>query len=345
MAALKQIHDSHNAEWRDGRPAHYGSIENEYRLLREACGWIDFSAAAKFRFTGEDRKSWLQGQVSNDMQHLTDGGFVQFCILKPTGQIIADADLWALPDEYVAVVPGSQREATLDRLEKMLILEDVAIQDLSQDHGLISVQGPEASRVLGERLPLPHLDAGTVELSGGALRLMRQDCTGSGGWSLLFDEASAPAVIGLLEGIRPVGFEAWQIARLECGIPLYGRDMNEKTLVMEMGAHFVESHVNLEKGCYTGQEVVMRIHSRGHTNRTWMGLKPESPVSPGDAVSHATRDDVGKVTSSAVSPAFGPIAAATLRNVAAVENESVIVQGPDGPVKAKVVRMPIRRIE
>jgi folate-binding protein YgfZ len=129
------------------------------------------------------------------------------------------------------------------------------------------------------------------------------------------------------------------VARLEAGYPIFGQDITEKTLVMEMGPDYIARHLSFDKGCYTGQEVVHRIYSRGHTNRQWVALVGDGPMPVGAQVSHAERPDAGVVTSSATSAEFGSIAAAMIRADFAKEGEQVSVNG----IGADVVEMPLRR--
>jgi folate-binding protein YgfZ len=342
IAALKSLHESHQVTWSDGRPAGYGEFDAEYRLLRESCGWIDFSKVGKLILTGEDRKGWLQGQITQDLRSFGQFTFSQACILTPTGQVLADLGLWALEDEFAMLLPEVSAAAALKRLQQMLILEDVKIDDLTESHALISIQGPTASEVLGERLELPRLSAGIVEVKGGALRLLRHDRSGMGGWDLLFPSKLAKDVVTLIDGIRPVGHDAWNAARIEVGIPVCGADMTEKTLVMEMGPDFISRHVSFDKGCYTGQEVVQRIHARGHANRIWVGLIGDGDMEVGATLSHPNRADAGTVTSAAFSPDYGPIGAAMLRAEAARDGDIVTMQTKAGQVSAEVVIMPIR---
>ena len=128
-------------------------------------------------------------------------------------------------------------------------------------------------------------------------------------------------------------------SRLEMGIPLRARDYTDKTLPPELGPAFEAKHVSYNKGCYTGQEVLMRIHSRGHTNKTWVGLILEAPVEVGASVLHAGKESAGVITSATISSEFGPIAAAMLRNEVAQEGAEVTVQGVRGVVR----QMPIRK--
>ena len=314
-------------------PQKQTSLEDQYRLIRESCARIDFSPITKLRLTGEDRKGWLQGQITNDLRDLQDGGFIKFCILTPTGQIVADCDLWSAGEEYIVTFAEVQREATKSRLEKMLILEDVKIEDLSSDYGLISVQGPKSSEVLDEILVLPRLSAGLDE----NCYLLRSDRTGSGGWDIVFPKADKSRVTKLLDKIEPAGAEAVEIARIESGIPLFGKDMNERTLAMEMGIRFIETRISFTKGCYTGQEIVERIRSRGHANKRWLGIIAASPVAEGDAIGQS-----GALTSAAISPEFGPIAAVMLRADSANPGQMVTITSASGAVEGELVEMPLR---
>ena len=89
----------------------------------------------------------------------------------------------------------------------------------------------------------------------------------------------------------------------------------------------------------------MRLHSRGHTNKTWMGLIADAPLEVGAPVRHSRRPEAGEVTSAAFSPVHGYIGAAILRNEAAYDGEWVTVETSEGPVEAEVREMPILRLE
>ncbi len=337
--ALQKAQSKSKAVWDNDVALHFGSIEAEYRALRESAAWLDFSSETKLGFLGEDRKGWLQGQLTNDLRNLDSGAFVEACLLNPTGQIIADMDLWGLDDTIIALCPGIQHEATLTRLQQMLILEDVQISDVTLSHSIISIQGPEATSAIGDAFTLPRLEAGMVETKAGRLTLLRHDRTGSGGWDILFPNESAEDVVKLVKKIQPAGFAAWNVARIESGYPVFNQDHNNRTLAMEMGRQFVDKNISFNKGCYTGQEVVMRIYARGHTNRTWMGLIGSHEMPVGSKISHPDRNDAGEITSSAVSPELGPIAAGFLRNE--VRPGDIVTVGES---EAEVVSMPLLRL-
>ncbi len=144
--------------------------------------------------------------------------------------------------------------------------------------------------------------------------------------------------------------EASEASRIAAGVPRWGFDMGPRTLPPELGPTFEADHVSYRKGCYTGQEVLMRMHSRGHTNRTWVGLVADRPMTVG-AEATLEGQEVGRVTSasSATLHSENPaspdaegatlyVAAATLRNEATSAGTTVLV----GDVEATVRTMPIR---
>jgi folate-binding protein YgfZ len=128
------------------------------------------------------------------------------------------------------------------------------------------------------------------------------------------------------------------LATLEAAIPLAGVDFSERTLPPELGPHFESRYVSYNKGCYVGQEVLMRIKARGHTNKTWVGLKADKEIREGAKVTRQGKE-VGVVHRAALSPAFGHIASATLRNEAKQEGTQVQIGGEP----ATVVQMPFLR--
>lgn len=314
------------------------AAERDYDRLREGAAGVDLGEWTALELTGEDRKGWLQGQATNDVKALIDGNSRSFCLCEPTGHLLSVLDAWALSDRILMTTARERADAVLERVERMTIMEDVAAR--VAEHRLVSIQGPTATRDLGEMLALPALDAGTAAFEGAEVFVCRSNRAGMGGWDVWLpaDATSAQAV--LRTRFPEVAPEAFEAARIEAGVPKWGQDMGGKTLPPELGSAFEARHVSYKKGCYTGQEVLMRMHSRGHTNKTWVGLVSETAMAVGDEVIHRGKA-VGTVTSAAFSPDFGPIAAATLRNEAANEGEAVRV----GAAEAEVRRMPILRFE
>ncbi len=314
------------------------NLETGYAALRTAVGWYTPFDRALVELRGDDRHAWLQGQQTQDLRGLSVGQTTDLCIVSPTGQLLADVRLWCLPDRFLLDVPKAGVEAVLRRCEAMVIMEDVSATDLSGRVSMMTVQGPEAATLLSRLIEMPPGDAGPATLGACEVLCLRSDRSGCGGWDLVADPRALEAVKAACPQVPE---EAVEIARIEAGSPVFGQDMNARTLPPELGPAFEARTISYTKGCYTGQEVLMRIHTQGHTNRTWMALVCEGPVPVGASVVSPKRADAGKVTSAALSPRFGPIAAAMLRRKAAVAGDVVEVETPGGPVRAVVRAMPL----
>jgi len=268
---------------------------------------------------GQDARSWLQGQVTQDIRRLGHEG-LRFCLCEPTGQILADAAVWPASDGLWITAHRDGAEAILNRVARLVIMEDVSAEPV--DLALTSIQGPRSGDVdWGPSLAFP------IDRSGyGGFDIWREpraDASPPFSKLLLLDSATA------------------EVARIEAGVPRFGIDMGPRTLPPEMGPAFEASRVSYQKGCYTGQEVLARIQGRGHTNRTWVGLRLEAPVKAEDRVMFQGKD-VGWVTSACESPRFGSIAAAMLRNEATSEGSVVTVESSGATVTSRVVALPFQ---
>lgn len=307
--------------------------DSGYALLRTDCAIASVRPWTFFALRGEDRKGWMQGQITQDIRALRPGGSLAFCLASPTGQMEAFCRLWDLEAHYVVAL--ERPEALLARIDRYVIMEDVCAEPLAGS--ALSLQGPKASARLSEIARLPSLDAAETELLGTPARLLRNDRTGSGGWDLL-----VPAEVeGELRARFPSASEAdLDLASLEAGVPKFGEDWDLRTLPPELGPTFEQETISYSKGCYTGQEVLHRIHARGHTNRTWVGLRCEAPAEPGAEVMRGT-GLLGRVTRSGTSPKLGPIAAAMVRNEIADAGTLVDVVSPHARVRAEVLEMPL----
>lgn len=320
----------------DTHPRLADALTRDDDRLREDAAAFALDGWSLIELSGEDRLDWLQGQATNDVRVLTEGRRVAFCLCEPTGQLLAVVDAWALEDRIFMAVPRERTTTVLARIERMTIMEDVAARVLSEGYSGVSFQGPKASEILSRSFALPVRDAGAIvdRAHEPAALCLRSDRTGMGGWDVWFPERSRIVEFGIEEAM-PGAVEA---ARIEAGIPKWEVDMGLKTLPPELGPAFEARHVSYNKGCYTGQEVLMRMHSRGHTNKTWVGLVSPEPFHVGNEVSHGGKV-VGTVSSAAYSPKGRHVGAATLRNEAFEEGTIVTVGG----VEAEVRSMPILR--
>ena len=246
----------------------YASPFDEFR---QSCFRLESSPLTFFEVTGADALSWLQGQLTNDVRKLDSNSPLDACVCSPTGQIVAMLRLWSSDGRLIIGAHNLGVSAVLERFERMVILEDVAIRALPFETTIL--QGARSAEHLGQ----------------GAEFNVPLDLTGATGFALLLAEPSIS-----LDSLPSVDDETLRMMEIEAGRPRFGFDTDAKTFPAELGDPFLDRCVNFEKGCYTGQEVVMRIHSRGRVNRQWVALIGDEPIESG-AQTFDGDEPIGKV--------------------------------------------------
>jgi glycine cleavage system T protein len=353
---LATWHAAHGARLIDDRgvelPERFTDPVEEYRAVREKVGLIDLSFRSQLRMTGEDRVSFLQGMVSNDVKALKPGGGCMATLLTEQGRIVADLRVYALESCFLLDIDARIKDKVIETLSRFIIADDVEMEDLREAQATIALQGPLASQTLaavGATVSLTqefqHCETAIGDV---AVSVIRVSDTGEDGYEIMAPCAQVETVwralleIGEPFGLQPVGLSALNILRIEAGIPWYGLDMDEGRIVLEVG---FEQAISFKKGCYLGQEVVERASARGHVNRKLSGLIVQDKDSPaqGDKVFHDGQE-VGWVTSVAQSPRLGkPIALGYIRREHLAQGTQLRIDRQGTPMIAKVTTLPFPR--
>ena len=314
-------------------------LASEYRTLKQGCGLIDRSERGKLALTGTERKSFLAGQVTNDIEGLTPGTGCYAAFLTHKGKMLGDLRVLDVEEDDAdgpALLLDTNRstlQALFDLVRRFKIGYDVELHKRTVQRGLLSLVGPQARAVAGaEAVPVDEHAHRPGELGGHPVRLIATDL----GIDVLCEADATDDVRAALigAGAAPVSEEAAEILRVESGRPRYGADVDDSTIPQEAGLN--ARAVSFTKGCYVGQETVARLFYRGKPNRHLRGLKLSAPVAPGAELRLGERV-VGRLTSSLVSPSFGPIGLALVRREAA-PGDTLEVAG--GAATALVVELP-----
>ena len=274
------------------------SWEEAYAALRTSAAVIDRGDRGVVRVDGADRRSFLQGLLTNDIAALTPGAACYAALLTPQGRMIADMNVVEL-GEYVLLDVDRERAADLAaRLDRSIFSEDVAVRDASAEYGRAAVAGPDGPRAVDHaRAAEPGVvsfvdrawDVPLIELFVGA--------------------ANLPALRNVLAaaGASDADPRAVEALRIESGVPRFGLDMDEHTIPLEAGIE--ERAISFTKGCYVGQEVIIRVLHRGHgrvakklVRLTIDAASARELPAPGAPLTVSGKD-VGRLTSVAWSPA------------------------------------------
>jgi folate-binding protein YgfZ len=296
-------------------PARFGDFAAEYRAGRESVALVDANFRALFSFSGPDRHRYLNAVLTSNVRDLAPGQGAVGLLLTPQGHILAEIETYADPDRILALSHASARESTHATLEKFIIMDDVTLEDLTEATGTLLLAGPRAAGVIAELagadiMEMPVFSHFQTILGFIPCRVIRLDWLGHAAAQIIAQRAQLLALWeGLLGPVRalkgaPAGMEAVNSLRLEAGIPWFGYDFDEKHIPHEAGLD--QSHINYEKGCYTGQEIVERVRSRGSVSRRLAGIQffGEKPPAPGTKLLFEGAE-AGHVTSAGFSPRLG----------------------------------------
>ncbi len=290
---------------------------------------------------GSERVRWLDGMLTNDIPALEAAGPGSGCpalLLTHQGRVVADPHVLRLDDELWLEVERSAIAPMIERLDKLIIADDVALEDISNTLARMALEGPEAAAWLGvEGVAQDHWVA--CEVAGVAIRAAAYAFTGGPGLQLFVPAASAEAVRAALlaAGAEPGDESLFERLRIEAGTPWLGRELDESVLPAEAR---LDSAISTTKGCYTGQEVVARLRSRDRRNHLLVGLRfaGDAPPAPGSKLVPGGAGDsakaVGEVTSTVASPAFGAIGLAFVRSEHAEAGTELETQGAAATVAA-----------
>lgn len=324
-------------------------LDEEYRAARGGVGLVDRGDWGVVEATGRDRASFLHALLSNEVKALAPGQGCAATLLDVHGKVQVVLFVWVLDDRILLVTPPGMAQKALEALDHYLFSEKVSLRDASEETALLLLVGPEAhatvERLTGARpgaVAWSHVGA---TLAGAAVRLV------TGGGETGGPEVWVAAVPADRDAVRdalvtagahPVGPEAFETLRIEAGTPLFGQDVDPSVLLPEIPLERLASHT---KGCYPGQEVVVRIRDRGHVNRYLRGLVLEGDtVPPRGADVVADGAPIGKVTSATRSPALGrPIALAFVRRQHAEPGTAVEVRLGERTIPARVSDLPFER--
>lgn len=289
---------------------HYGDVKAEVHAARAHAAMFDLSHRGALAVRGRDRVRFLQSMSTNDLGRRAAGEGVYLVFLNDKGRVVADALASVFEEEVWLDVEAAARHKLPALFDGFIITDDVEVTDRTDDRALLGVYGPAAlsavQSALGVTLdPRPELAHREV----GGVHVSTHERPGVPGLLLRTAAADAPALHDALAkaGVTPAGADAADTLRIEAGVPRAFVDADESTILLEAG---LEHAASREKGCYLGQEVIVRAQDRGGIRKQLRGLivDGDAPPARGAAVTLGDRD-VGRVTSAVWSPTLARVVA------------------------------------
>ncbi len=293
-------------------------IGNQYRIIDTKAGWHERAARGRLRVEGADRLAFLQALLTNDIDALKPDRGVYSAYLTPQGRLIADMRLYDRGDFILADVPLSVTAALVTRLDGIIFSEDVRVSDVSTSMAAIGVVGGRAAEWLADATGASAGVLSALPVLGVVDRtphvIVRGDEAPCPTFDVFVPQEARAGFLARLEatGVERVAQDVAETLRIEAGRPAFGVDMDEHTIPIEAG--LLERAISQTKGCYVGQEVIVRVLHRGGgrvaRRLVKLAFDPalETPPLHGTSL-HVNGEDVGRITSASWSPRLGRVVA------------------------------------
>ena len=312
-----------------------------YEAVRDGgAGLIDLSERGRIRVSGTEAVTFLNGMITNDVKTLVENRWMPAVFPTVQGRLIGAVRVVRYQDgSFLIDTDRESLDAVLKTISRFTMAGDFRVTDVTAETTLLSVQGKAAPEVVSKifQTELPPDGVAEIDWQNASITMIRATHTAEDGFDFLIDKAHAAELKQTLEaaGAIPVSADEFEILRVEAGIARFGRDMDDTTVVPETN---LDDAVSYTKGCYIGQEIIVRIKHRGHVAKKLTGLKFETDrqLDAGAIIKSTDGKEIGRVTSTVVSPKLGSIGLGYVRYEYLAPGTNVIA----GDVNATVTELP-----
>jgi len=283
--------------------------QTEYSAVRDGgAGLIDLSASGRIIVNGSEAVMFLNGLITNDMKTLAANSWMPAAFPNVQGRLLAAVRVLNLSDRFLIDTERATHAKVLEMLTRFTLAGDFRVTDATEELATLSVQGQAAANIVRAVLGdlAADLERGkvlTVSFGESTVTVICATHTAEAGFDLFVSaEKSGELQRALIDaGAVVVGEDASEILRIEAGIPYYDVDMDETTVLSETN---LDDAISFTKGCYIGQEIIIRIMHRGHVAKKLIGLvfAGQEKIESGTKVLSDNDQEIGRVTSATISP-------------------------------------------
>ena len=306
----------------------------EYEIVRDGgAGLIDLSSSrGRIRVSGSEATTFLNGLITNDVKNLAQNRWMPAVFPTVQGRLIGAVRVIRGSDPSLLIdTETASHDAVLKTISRFTLAGDFKVADVTDDVALLTLQGQGAAEILEKVLDKSFLDLpqnGVDEITWLTVpvTIIRASHTPEDGFDLFIDSSRKAELQQALEsaGAQPVGEDTFEILRVEAGIARFGLDMDDTNVVPETN---LDDAVSYTKGCYVGQEIIVRIKHRGHPAKKLTGLRFETDqqIEPGAVIRSKENQEIGRVTSAVISPRLGSIGLGYIRYEHVAAGTAVVV--------------------
>ncbi|MDX1437432.1 MAG: glycine cleavage T C-terminal barrel domain-containing protein [Anaerolineales bacterium] len=318
-----------------------------YEGAKLAPFFFEYEQPGFLTLAGEDRLDYLQRQTTNNLELLAPGGWLKTVLTNPAARILDVLSVFEIPrgggiDPLIGMItlPGRGGHTLEYFRRRIFFMDKVTLEDESAAVKQVIVSGPKAEEILpaiGLEAPRESGNFTQTDLDQSQIwAFSHGSLVGNSYLILSLGEHAGRMIDHLTEsGVPVLGRPAYELLRLEAGVPGPDAELTDRYTPLELG---LDSAISSEKGCYTGQEVIARQITYDKVTQRLVGIQLSEQTVPGEAI-FADGKKVGTVTSTGVSPKFGPLALGIIRRP---HNEagSLVQIGDQRPVEGRVTGLP-----
>lgn len=308
------------------------------------------SGRGRILVSGSEAVTFLNGLITNDMKGLARNSWMTAAFANVQGRLLAVVRVLHRDDGFLLDTEDVTREKVLSMLDRFTLAGDFRVTDMSTETAMLTVQGRNAAETMTtifgkDAGALPRQQLLKTLFGQSEAIIMRATHTAEDGFDIFLDANATPQLCDSLNatGAVPVDQTVAETLRIEAGIPLYGVDMDETTIVTETN---LDDAVSFTKGCYLGQEIVVRIKHRGHVAKKLTGivLDTDQRIESTAKIRSADDKEIGRITSSTFSPGLNkPITLGYVKyDYLAPGTEVMVVSGED-KLTGLVIELPFVR--
>ena len=306
----------------------------EYEVVREGgAGLIDLSAQrGRIRVRGSEATMFLNGLITNDVKSLAEKRWMPAVFPTVQGRLIgAVRVIRGSEQSFLIDTETASHEAVLKTISRFTLAGDFKVSDVTAETALLTLQGQSAAEILQQVFDagvsdVPENGVGETTWENVPVTIIRASHTAEEGFDIVIDSSRKAELQQALEaaGAQPVGEDTFEILRVEAGIARFGQDMDESNVIPETN---LDDAISYTKGCYVGQEIIVRIKHRGHPAKKLTGLRFETDqqIEPGAIIRSKENQEIGRVTSAVISPRLGSIGLGYVRYEYLAEGTQVVV--------------------
>ena len=309
-------------------------MTTNYEAVRDGgAGLIDLSAArGRIRVSGSEAIMFLNGLMTNDMKSLAANRWMPSVFPTVQGRLIGAVRVIRRNERsFLIDTETASHDAVLKTTSRFTMAGDFKVSDVTAETALLTVQGQAAGDVIEKVFKtsaseIPANGVSEVQWQTVPATIIRATHTGENGFDVLIDSSQKAELLQALEtaGAQPISEDTLEVLRVEAGIARFGRDIDETTVVPETN---LDEAVSYTKGCYVGQEIIVRIKHRGHPAKKLTGLRfdSEEQIEAGAIIRSTENQEIGRVTSAVISPRMGSIGLGYVRYEFLAEGTRVVV--------------------